>query len=67
VDSPVLCGDHSLAKQEDIAKRFGVSQQYVSKVTTENFDSKESVVVPDHLVGSEAKADFRKLPANLQH
>jgi hypothetical protein len=58
--------DNPEAKQEDIAKRFGVSQQYVSKVTTENLESKELVVIPEHLTATDSKADFRKLPAELR-
>jgi hypothetical protein len=57
--------DNPEAKQEDIAKRFGVSQQYVSKVTTES-SHWEELVVPDHIEGNSSKADFRKLPAKLQ-
>jgi hypothetical protein len=37
-------------------------QQYVAKVlTTKNFESKVSVVIPEHLASDESKADFRKL------
>jgi DNA-binding MarR family transcriptional regulator len=54
------------AKQEDIAKMFGVSQQYVSKVTTESCELKETVVVPDWIKSSRDQADFRKLPAELR-
>ncbi len=37
-------------------------QQYVAKVlTTENLESKELVVIPEHLTATDSKADFRKL------
>ena len=46
------------------ADLFDISQQAVSKAlknTTESSDSEEEVVIPDHLHGSNEKADFRKL------
>ena len=46
------------------ADLFGISQQAVSKAlknTTKSSDSEEEVVIPDHLHGSNEKADFRKL------
>ena len=53
--------------QQRIAEEVGVSRQYVHKVlSTNKFESKDVVDTPDHLTGSEAKADFRKLPPELQ-
>jgi hypothetical protein len=57
--------DNPEAKQEDIARMFGVSQQYVSKVTTKSSESEETVV-PDHINGNSDKADYNKLPAELR-
>jgi hypothetical protein len=57
--------DNPEVKQEDIAKKFGVSQQYVSKVTTKSSESEETVV-PDHINGNSDKADYNKLPAELR-
>jgi hypothetical protein len=50
--------------QDDVAELFDISQQAVSKAlknTTKSSDSEEEVVIPDHLHGSNEKADFRKL------
>ena len=53
--------------QQRIAEEVGVSRQYVHKVlSTNKFESKDVVDTPDHLTGSEAKADFRKLPEDVQ-
>lgn len=52
--------------QQQIADAVGCSKPYVNKVLTKDFESKESVNVPNHLTASEAKADFRKLPPELQ-
>lgn len=57
--------DNPEAKQEDIAKRFGVSQPYVSQVISKTSDS-DKLLIPKHLKNRNDKADFRKLPANLQ-
>jgi predicted transcriptional regulator len=57
--------EHPDWTQQQIADEVGVSQPYVNQVISKNFESKE-IVIPDHLTGSEAKADYRKLPEELQ-
>ena len=57
---------HPELSKTEIAKKVGVTKGYVSQVFSKNFDSKESLNIPIHLTGSEAKADFRKLPPELQ-
>ena len=59
---------HPEAKQQDIANEVGTSRQFVHQVlSSKNFESKKTLdEVPDHLVGSESQADFRKLPAELR-
>jgi DNA-binding MarR family transcriptional regulator len=61
-----LARDNPEAKQEDIAKKFGVSQPYVSQVISKNCEVKEKVIVPDWIKSSRDQADFRKLPAELR-
>jgi len=58
--------DHPEWTQQRIADEVGVSQQYVAKVTTESLESKELVVVPDHLTATDSKADYRKLPQDMR-
>jgi predicted transcriptional regulator len=57
--------DNPEAKQEDIAKRFGVSQPYVSQVISKPSDS-DNLVIPSNLKSRTDQADFRKLPAELR-
>jgi DNA-binding MarR family transcriptional regulator len=58
--------DNPEAKQQDIAKKFRVSQPYVSQVISKNCEVKEKVIVPDWIKSSRDRADFRKLPAELR-
>ena len=51
--------------QQQIADEVGCSQQYVAKVTTEKYES-DKLVVPDHIKSRTDKADFRKLPEDVQ-
>lgn len=51
--------------QQHIADEVGCSQQYVAKVTTEKYESYD-LVVPEHVKSKNDKADFRKLPVELQ-
>lgn len=58
---------HPELSKAEIAKETNVSRQYVHEVlSSKQFDSKVLVDTPNHLTGSEAKADFRKLPPELQ-
>lgn len=52
--------------QQQIADEVGCSKQYVSEVSSKSLDSKETVDPPEHLTATDSKADFRKLPAELQ-
>lgn len=52
--------------QQQIADSVGVAQPYVNKIITKTLDSKESVIIPEHLTATDSKADFRKLPEELQ-
>jgi transcriptional regulator with XRE-family HTH domain len=58
--------EHPEWTQQQIADEVGVSKPYVSRVLTKILDSKESVNIPDHLTASDSKADYRKLPPDLQ-
>ncbi len=60
-----LARDNPEAKQEDIAKMFGVSQPYVSQVISKTSESEETII-PDHINGNSDKADYNKLPAELR-
>ena len=58
----VLSGE--LKTQAEAAELFDISQPAVSKALkdiTKSSDSEEEVIIPDHLHGSNEKADFRKL------
>jgi predicted transcriptional regulator len=60
-----LARDNPEAKQQDIAKMFGVSQPYVSQVISKTSESEETII-PDHINGNSDKADYNKLPAELR-
>jgi len=51
--------------QQRIADEVGVSQVYVNKVITKS-SHKEELVIPHEIEGNSSKADFRKLPPELQ-
>lgn len=52
--------------QQQIADEVGVTKGYISQVFSKTSDSEESLNIPEHLSGSNEKADFRKLPEELQ-
>lgn len=52
--------------QQKIAEAVGCSQQYVAKVVTTKDSQREELVVPPTIEGNSSKADFRKLPPELQ-
>lgn len=52
--------------QQQIADEVGCSKPYVNKVLTKNCELKETVNTPESMKSDRDKADFRKLPANLQ-
>lgn len=52
--------------QQQIADEVGCSQQYVAKVVTTNKSESDNLVVSPTLQSRTDKADFRKLPAELQ-
>lgn len=60
-----LHADHPDWTQQQIADEVGCSQPYVAQVISKNSESEESVI-PDHLKSHTDKADFRKLPPELQ-
>lgn len=60
-----LSEEHPDWTQQQIADEVGCSQQYVAKVTTEKYESYD-LVVPEHVKSKNDKADFRKLPHELQ-
>jgi DNA-binding XRE family transcriptional regulator len=58
--------EHPEWTQQQIADEVGVSQQYVNQITSESFKLKESLVIPDWIKSSRDRADFNKLPPELQ-
>lgn len=52
--------------QQQIADEVGCSQPYVAQVISKNCDLKETVITPESIKSSRDKADFRKLPHELQ-
>lgn len=61
-----LSEEHPDWTQQQIADEVGCSKPYVNKVLTKKSESDESVNTPDHLKSRTDKADFRKLPHELQ-
>ena len=57
--------EHPDWTQQQIADEVGVSQQYVNQVTSKMSES-DKILVPDHLNNRNDRADFRKLPPELQ-
>jgi transcriptional regulator with XRE-family HTH domain len=57
--------EHPDWTQQQIAEEVGVSQQYVNQVTSKMSES-DKILVPDHLNNRNDRADFRKLPPELQ-
>ena len=58
------CDSHlelEVKTQTEAAELFDISQQAVSKAGTESSQWEKEVPAPDHLHGSNEKADFRKL------
>jgi predicted regulator of amino acid metabolism with ACT domain len=52
--------------QQQIAEKVGVSRPYVTQVVSEISESENLVTIPDHIKGNTDRADFRKLPPELQ-
>jgi DNA-binding XRE family transcriptional regulator len=52
--------------QQQIADEVGVSQPYVNQIISETFKLKETLIIPDWIKSSRDRADFNKLPAELQ-
>ena len=59
----VLSGE--VKTQAEAAELFGISRQAVhqakERLSSESFESKKELDIPDHLTGFESQADFRKL------
>jgi len=60
-----LRASHPDWTQQRIAEEVGCSQPYVAQVISKKFESNQ-LVIPNHLTAKEAKADYRKLPPELQ-
>jgi len=52
--------------QQQIADEVGVDQSYVSRVMTKMSESDNSVIPPDDMSSRTDRADFRKLPTDIQ-
>jgi len=61
-----LRSEHPDWTQQQIADEVGVTQGYVNQVISKNLESKDLLIVPDHLTATDSKADFRKLPEELR-
>ncbi len=61
-----LCKCETDWTQQQIADEVGCSKPYVNKVLTKNCDLKEKVNTPEPMKSDRDKADFRKLPHELQ-
>lgn len=61
-----LWEEHPDWTQQQIADEVGCSQPYVAQVISKNCDLKETVITPESIKSSRDKADFRKLPHELQ-
>ena len=51
--------------QQQIADEVGCSQPYVAQVISKKYES-YNLVIPEHVKSKSDKADFRKLPYELQ-
>jgi len=58
--------NHPELTQKQIAEKVGVSQPYVNQVISKSCKLKETVIIPDWIKSSRDRADFRKLPPELQ-
>jgi DNA-binding XRE family transcriptional regulator len=58
--------EHRDWTQSQIAQMVGVSKQYVHKVESTKMSESKKVVVPANLKSRTDRADFRKLPLELQ-
>jgi hypothetical protein len=58
--------DHPEWTQQQIAEKVGVSRPYVTQVVSEISESENLVTIPDHIKGNTDRADFNKLPPELQ-
>jgi transcriptional regulator with XRE-family HTH domain len=57
--------DHPEWTQQQIAEKVNVTQGYVARIITEKSES-DNLVIPDHLNNRNDRADFNKLPTELQ-
>jgi hypothetical protein len=58
--------EHPEWTQQQIAEKVGVSRPYVTQVVSEISESENLVTIPDHIKGNTDRADFNKLPPELQ-
>lgn len=61
-----LRDEHPDWTQARIAQEVGVTKGYISQVFSERFESNDLLNIPPDLSGKESRADFRKLPSELQ-
>jgi hypothetical protein len=58
--------EHPELTQQQIAEKVGVSRPYVTQVVSEMSESDNLLTIPEHLNNRNDRADFNKLPTELQ-